>query len=82
MGYLEAYRQISQRAQSIVHILMTSGFTMAYGVATEVRDLTRERLRKTTIEAVDSQTVESHELLIALEAARSAQQGRSLDWAI
>jgi len=57
---------------------MTSGFTMAYGGATEVRDLTRERLPKTTIEAVDSQIIESHELLIALEAARSARQRTSL----
>jgi DegV family protein with EDD domain len=77
--YLEAYQELSQRAEAILHISMTSRFTMAYGAATAAKELARERLPKTTTEIVDSQTVESSELLIVLEAARAAQQGKSLD---
>jgi fatty acid-binding protein DegV len=51
-------------------------------VATDARELARERLPKTTFQVVDSKTVESSELLIVLEAARAARQGRSLDEAI
>jgi len=77
--YLEAYQKLSQRAETILYISMTSRFTMAYGAAMKAKELARERLPKTTIEIVDSQTVESSELLIVLEAARAAQQGKSLD---
>jgi DegV family protein with EDD domain len=77
--FLEAYQELSQKAESILHICMTSSFTMAYGASIEAKELAREKLPKTTIEVIDSKTVESSELLIVLEAARAAKQGKSLD---
>ena len=77
--FLEAYRELSQRAESILHISMNSAFTMAYGASIEAKELAREKLPKTIIEVIDSKTVESSELLIVLEGARAAKQGKSLD---
>ena len=77
--FLEAYQELSQRAEAILYISMTSGFTMAYGAAIEARELTREKLPRKTIEIIDSQTVESSELLIVLEAAKAASQGKNLN---
>jgi len=33
--FLEAYQELSRRAEAILHISMTSSFTMAYGAAIE-----------------------------------------------
>jgi len=77
--FLEAYQELSQRAESILYISMTSGFTMAYGAAIEAKELAWERLPQTGIEIIDSQTVCSSEMLIVLGAARAARQGKSLN---
>lgn len=77
--FLKAYQELSRRAEAILHISMTSSFTMAYGAAIEAKELARERLPKTAIEIVNSKTVESSKLLIVLEAARAARQGKNLN---
>jgi DegV family protein with EDD domain len=77
--FLLAYQELSQKAESIIHISMTSAFTMAYGAAMEAKEMAQEKLPKTTIEIVDSKTVESSELLIVLEAAKAAAQGKNLE---
>jgi len=77
--FLETYRELSQKAETILHISMTSSFTMAYGAAMEAKEIAREKLPQTTIELIDSRTVESSELLIALEAARAARQGKNFN---
>jgi len=76
--FLQAYQELSQGAESILHISMTSAFTMAYGAAIEAKEMAREELPQTTIEVLDSQTVCSSELLIVLEAARAAARGEDL----
>jgi len=58
---------------------MTSSFTMAYGTAIQAKEMAREKLPKITIEVIDSQTVESSELLITIEAAKAAAQGKKLN---
>jgi len=77
--FLKAYQELSRRAEAILHISMASSFSMAYGAAIEAKELARERLPKTAIEVVDSKTVESSELLIVLEAAKAARQGKNFN---
>jgi DegV family protein with EDD domain len=58
---------------------MTAAFTMAYGAAVEAKKMAQEKLPKTTIEVIDSKTVEASELLIVLQAAKAAAQGKKLN---
>jgi len=76
--FLQAYEELSQRAESILYISMTSSFTMAYGTAIQAKEIACKELPKTTIEVIDSQTVTSSEMLIVLEAARAAAEGKNL----
>jgi len=77
--FLLSYQNLSEKAESILHISMTAAFTMAYGAAIEAKGLAREKLPKTTIEVIDSKTVEASELLIVLQAAKAAAQGKKLN---
>jgi len=42
--FLKAYQELSRRAEAILHISMTSSFTMAYEAAIEAKEIARERL--------------------------------------
>lgn len=48
-------------------------------LSNKAKELAQEKLPKTAIEIVNSKTVESSELLIVLEAARAARQGKNLN---
>ncbi|HUV46470.1 MAG TPA: DegV family protein [Dehalococcoidia bacterium] len=74
-----AYQKLSQKAESIIHISMTAAFTKEYGAALEAKNMAQEKLPKTPIEVIDSKTVEASELLIVLQAARAAAQGKNLN---
>jgi DegV family protein with EDD domain len=75
--FLQAYQELSQMAESILYISLTSAFTGGYNAAIQAKEMAREKLPKTIIEVIDSQTVESSQLLITLEAAKAAAQGRN-----
>ena len=77
--FLQFYRELSQRAEAILHISISSTFTMEYNAAMQAKEIARERLPKTTIEVIDSRTSTMGTLLIALESARAAAQGKSLN---
>ena len=77
--FLEAYKRISQRAESILYISAGSRFSGLCGAAIEAKELAQEKLPRTRIEIVDSQTLCCSELFIVLEAARAARQGKKLD---
>ena len=77
--FLQVYQELSQIAEAIVFISLTSPFSKAYGSAIEAREMAREKLPKTRIEVIDSRTVTAGELLIVLEAAKAAAQGKSLE---
>jgi len=76
--FLQAYQEISQRAEAILVITLTSAYSATYGAALEARELAREKLPKTAIEVLDCRTVAAAQLLIVLQAARAATQGKSL----
>jgi DegV family protein with EDD domain len=77
--FLRAYQELSQRAETILHISLTSAFSAAYRAAIEAKEMAREKLPETKIEVLDSRTVTAGELLIVLEAARAATQGKNLE---
>lgn len=76
--YLEAYRELSQRAEAILHIHYTSWIGMGYEQAVRAKNMAKEELPQTTIEVIDSRTECGAQLLCVLEAARAARQGKIL----
>ena len=75
---LQAYQEMSQKAEAIIFISVTSVFSATYGVAIQAREMVHEKLPQTIIEVIDSCTVTAAQQLIALRAAKAAAQGKSL----
>lgn len=75
--FLQAYQEMSQRAEAILVITLTSAYSATYGAAIQAREMAHEQLPKTTIEVVDCRTVAGAQLLIVLQAARAAAQGKN-----
>jgi len=79
IGYfLQSYRELSQQAEAILCITYSSKFGMMFNTATQAKKMAEEELPRTAIEVVDSCTVCSAQMLIAIEAARAAAAGKSL----
>ena len=79
IGYfLQSYRELSQQAEAILCITYSSKFGMMFNTATQAKKMAEEELPQTAIEVVDSLTVCSAQMLIAIEAARAAAAGKSL----
>jgi len=76
--YLEAYRELSQKAKAILHICYTSWIGMAYKEAMHAKKIATDELPKTAIEVIDTRTVHGAQLLCVLEAARAAAKDKSL----
>lgn len=76
--FLQAFTELSQNAEAILHISMTKAFTAAYNLALQAKKQAREKLPKTTIEVIDSCTTGGGLALICLEAARAAKQGKDM----
>jgi len=77
--YLQAYQELSQKAKAILYISMTAAFTGGYDAAIQAKEMAKKKLPETTIEVIDSKSVESSQLLITLAAAKAAAQGKNLD---
>jgi DegV family protein with EDD domain len=77
--FLQAYQDLSQSAEAILHISIASALSGVYEAALQAKEMAREKLPHTTIEVIDSKTLECSQLLITLEAARAAVQGKKLD---
>jgi len=76
--FLESYRTLSERADSILCITLTSRYSMAFESAVQAREMAREELPDTAIEVIDSRTSAGALGLIVLEAASVASQGADL----
>ena len=76
--YLEAYRELSRRAEAILHIHYTSWIGMGYKEAVRAKNMAKKELPQTTIEVIDSRAECGAQLLCVLEAARAARDGKSL----
>ena len=76
--FLESFTRASQWAKAILVVTLTSSYSQAYNSALNAKKLAQEQLPNTTIEVLDSQTVVGAEMLITIEAAKAANEGKSL----
>jgi len=76
--FLDAYRQLSRKAEAILYISQSAKFSLSLNAALEAKRRAEDELPQTAIEVVDCVTVCGAEMLIALEAARAAAAGKSL----
>ena len=78
--YLDMYRSlIADGVQSILSIHMTSKGSGAYQAATVAQSMLREEMPEARVEVVDTQNVSLCQGWVAIEAARAALAGLSLD---
>ncbi len=77
--FVKAYTEVSQRAESIFCITLTSLQSKMYETATVAKEMAAESMPRTTIEVFDSRAVAGALGFIVLEVARAADQGASLD---
>ena len=75
---VQAFHQASQRAESILCITVSSGLSAVYEVATDARKMIQTEQPNLTIEIMDSKSATPSEGMIALAAARAAQENREL----
>ncbi len=78
MEFLEAYKDLSRWANSIIYIALSSKLSTLYNMARTAKDLAKEELPDTSIEIIDSYTATAAEGFVALAAARAAAEGRNL----
>jgi len=78
-AYLEVFREMSQKAESILCITLPPELTMIYQSAMQAKEMAKEELPHTTIEVIDCRTAAGAQGLITLAAARAATADKSLD---
>lgn len=76
--FLDAYCQLSQKAESILCITLTGLQSKTFEAALIARENAREAIPDTTVEVIDSRAVAGALGFIVLEAARVASQGAEL----
>ena len=76
--YLEAYRQASQRAESILCITEPAKFSAMFNSAQTAREMARTLLQNMSIEVLDCTTAAAGQGLVTLAAARAAAANSSL----
>jgi DegV family protein with EDD domain len=76
--FLNAYRQMSQRAESVLCITLTSLQSKTFEAASAAKEVAKEELPGAIIEVLDSRSVGGALGFIALEAARFASKGAEL----
>ena len=82
MDYVEAFRELSSRAQSILCITISSKLSAFYDTAQAARESFKEESPQTIIELLDSNSVAAAEGFVVLAAARAAAEGQGLAEAI
>ena len=76
--FLNVYRQLSQKAESILCITLTGKQSKTFEAALVAKEMAKEALPGTAIEAIDSRAVSGALGFIVLEAARAISQGADL----
>lgn len=75
--FLDAYRQLSRKAEAILYISQSAKFSLSLNAALQAKQMAQDELSQTAIEVVDCATVCGAQMLIAIEAARAAAAGKS-----
>lgn len=76
--FLDAYRQLSRKAEAILYISQSAKFSLSLNAALQAKQMAQDELSQTAIEVVDCATVCGAQMLIAIEAARAAAAGKNL----
>ncbi len=76
------YRKVSETAESLLFITVSSKVSTLHNVAIAARGLVKDELPGTTIEVLDSRTCTGAEGFVVMAAARAAAEGKSLAEAI
>ncbi len=76
--FLELCKKASQQAKAILIIVLTSGFSQAYNSALNAKKSAAKQLPNTTVEVFDSLTVIGGQMLVTIEAAKAAREGKTL----
>jgi len=76
--YLEAYRELAKKVKSILCVTYSPRLGMAYSTAVQAKEMLKGELDEVSIEIINSGTCCGAQMLIALEAAKSATKGKSL----
>lgn len=76
--YLEAYRELSRQANSILCITLPQKVSMEFDSANQARDMVKEELPEAVIEVLDCQTAAGGQFLVTLAAAQAASSGADL----
>lgn len=77
--YAEAYLELGKSAQNILVITISSKLSMFYDSARTAKEIVQKELPSTVIEILDSETAAAAEGLIALAAARAANEGKPFE---
>ena len=77
--FAQFFIDLARNTEAILHISMSSVFSGHHNAALQGRELAMEKLSNTRIEIVDSLTMGTGVALIAIQAARAAAQGKSMD---
>ncbi len=75
--YVKVYHELSEYAQSILVVTISSKLSMFYTSAQIAKEIIKEKLPHIEIDVLDSRTAAAAEGLIALAAARDAAEGRN-----
>ncbi|MFH1646877.1 MAG: DegV family protein [Chloroflexota bacterium] len=75
---LKAYCAASQKAAGILCVTVSIKLSMMYSAALDARELAVKELPDVSIEVMDSLTATPSEGMVALAAARAAEEGRDL----
>ena len=76
--FLSTYRELSQKAESILCITVTSLQSGVFNMASSAKEMAKDVIPKTVIKVIDSRAVAGSLGFIVLEAARIASQGAEL----
>jgi DegV family protein with EDD domain len=77
--FLAAYRELSRDAEAVVDICLSSKFSATYSAALNARKLALSETPQIPFEVVDTLTICGAQMLVAIEAARAATAGASLE---
>lgn len=80
--YLEAYRELSKRAESIICITYSHNLGISFNSAAQAKEIARSELPQTKIAVIDSSCDIGGQMLIVLEAAKAANDGEGLQYLI
>jgi DegV family protein with EDD domain len=77
--FLEIFKRLSQEADTIIYIALSSKFSTLYNMARTARDMAADILPETRIKIMDSETATAAQGFVALAAARAVNGNESLN---